>query len=283
MVKDTTYNLELRLQRIEEAITAAADNTTAGLGAEASASINLQDEKEVIRQCLRICQDAQSYIESLQKRQPSRPQTSSPLEGTVRNHFEAELRTSRVLDENRDSFIQTISYLQQRLASTVMASDERKPSQVARLQEDINISKQCLEVCKEASQQIQQRKIHLFGEVISGDDADQVVITTLADFFDVKKVLAKNRTTQLVGSMSDETAQKVSEGRYGSRFGKMSEDSTHATFAADGIQGSSAPTSRPVQEGSRRSAAAETGRKPSPNEVRKRAAGGEGGVPSADE
>jgi soluble P-type ATPase len=284
MVQDTTYNLKLRLQRIEEAIAAvAADNTRAGLGAEASATINLQDEKEVTRQCLRICQDAQSYIESLQKRQPPRPQPSSPLEGVVRNQFEAELRTNQTLNENRESIVQTISYLQQRLVSVVMASDEREPSQVARLLEDINVAKQCLEVCKEASSQIQQRKVHVIGEVIANDDTDQAVITTLADLFDVKKVMANNRTTQLVGSMSDETAQKMSEGRYGSRFGRMSEDSTQSTFAGDGIQGSSAPTLRPVQERGRRSAAAEVERKPSPNEVRKRAAGGEGGVPSADE
>jgi len=53
MVQDTTYNLELRLQRIEEAIT-ATDSTTAGLNGEVSASINLQDEREVTRQYLLI-------------------------------------------------------------------------------------------------------------------------------------------------------------------------------------------------------------------------------------
>jgi len=286
MVKDTSYNLELRLQRIEEAIAAAAadSNTAAELGAEASASINLQDEREVTRQCLRICQDAQSYIESLQKEQSSELPTISPLEGSVRSQFEAELRTSRMLNENRESVVQTISYLQRRLASVVMASNDREHSQVATLLEDINVAKQCLEVCKEASSQIQQRKIHVIGEVIADDDNDQVVITTLADLFDVKKVLAKNRTTQLVGSMSDQTAQKMSEGRYSSRFGKISDDPTHTTFARDGTKGSSsAPTIRPAQEGSKRSAAAEMGRKPSSNEVRKRAAGGEDGLLSADE
>jgi len=286
MVKDTKYNLNLRLQRIEEAIAAAAadDNTTAELGAEASASINLQDEREVTRQCLRICQNAQSYIESLQKGQFSEPQASSPLEGPVRSQFEAELRTSRMLNENRESIVQTMNYLQRRLASVVMASNDRDPSQVATLLEDINVAKQCLEVCKEASSQIQNRKVHMIGEVIADDDTDQVVITTLADLFDVKKVLAKNRTTQLVGSMSDQTAQKMSEGRYNSRINKISDDPTHATFARDGIQESSgASTVRPAQEGGKRSAAAETGRKPSSNEVRKRAIGGEGGLPSADE
>ncbi|KAK0643197.1 hypothetical protein B0T16DRAFT_415488 [Cercophora newfieldiana] len=299
MVKNTSYNLELRLQRIEKSIAAAAaadSSTTAELGAEASASINLQDEREVTRQCLRICQDAQSYIESLHKEQFSEPQTTSPPEGPIRNQFEAELRTSQMLNENRTSIVQTISYLQQRLASVIMASNDRKPSQVAALLEEINVAKQCVEVCNEASSQIQQRKIHVIGEVIADDDTDQVVITTLADLFDVKKVRAKNRTTQLVGSMSDQTAQKMSEGRYSSRFGKIPDDPTHVTFARDGVQrsssaptvqsaqeGSSAPTVQSAQEGSKRSAAAETGRKPSPNEVRKRATGGDGGTLSADE
>jgi len=283
MVQDTTYNLELRLQRIEEAIT-ATDSAAAGPNVESNASINLQDEREVTRQCLRICQDAQAHIESLQRQQQPLPQQpSSPLEGTVRGHFEAEIKTSQVLNGNRDNLVQTISYLQQRLASVMAGSDESERRQkVTSLREEINVAKQCLEVCKEASTQIQLRKIHVIGEVIADDDTDQVVITTLADLFDVKKVMAKNRTTQLVGSMSDETAQKMFEGRPGGRSGKLPGDVTRATFTGDGIQGSSAPTSSPVQEGGRRLAGAETGRTPSPNEVRKRAAEGERGKPSAD-
>jgi hypothetical protein len=277
MVQDTTYNLKLRLQRIEEVI-AATDSAAAGPDVESNASVDLQDEREVTRQCLRICQDAQAHIESLQRQQPLPQQPSSPLEGTVRGHFEAELKTSQVLNGNRDSLVQTISYLQQRLASVITGGDERERSQrVASLLEDINVAKQCLEVCREASNQIQLRKIHVIGEVIADDDTDQVVITTLADLFDVKKVMAKNRTTQLVGSMSDETAQKMFEGRPGGRSGSRS-----GRPSGDGSQGSSAPTSNPVQDGGRRSAGAETGRTPSPNEVRKRAAEGEGSKPPAD-
>jgi hypothetical protein len=65
--------------------------------------------------------------------------------------------------------------------------DPDDESEMLRLQEEINIQKQCLEVCKQASAQVSSQKIHIIGEVIADDDCDQVVVTTLADLFSVGK------------------------------------------------------------------------------------------------
>jgi hypothetical protein len=77
MIKDTAYNLEMRLQRIDEKITnLAADRQTL----LEDSSIDLQDEKAVTVQCLRICERASSYIKSLQDEQPAL-QTEAPQQG----------------------------------------------------------------------------------------------------------------------------------------------------------------------------------------------------------
>lgn len=278
MIKDTAYNLEIRLQRVEESL--STDSTSAGT------SVDLQDEREVTRQCLRICQDAQSYLKSLQDGQAflSREATSGRA-NTIQSEFDAELLTTQTLNESRRKFIQTISHLQERLASATANQGAERDHQMAQLREDISISKQCLEVCQTATVQVHHhRKIYTVGEVAANDDTDQVVVTTLADLFDVRKVLANNRSAQLVGSMAEETLQQVSKDRYSSRFGAVTGDPGHlqtnivAPSSNLGIREGSRRRPDPATNHRQPASAEMTRGSRSPNEARKRAAEGEGGI-----
>ena len=278
MIKDTAYNLEIRLHRVEESLW--NDSTSVGT------SVDLQDEREVTRQCLRICQNAQSYLESLQDSQSFlRPEATSSPADTVQSQFDAELMTINTINETRRKFIQTISHLQERLASAISNEGAEREHQMTQLREDISISKQCLEVCQTATAQVHHhRKILTIGEVIADDDTDQLVVTTLADLFDVRKVLAKNRSAQLVGSMTEETLQQVSRDRYSSRFGAVTGDLGHlqteiaAPSSNFGIREGTRRRTDPVTD-HRQSASAEMTRgSRSPNEARKRVAEGEGGI-----
>jgi hypothetical protein len=277
MIKDTSYSLEIRLQRVEESLR----NDITGAGT----SVDLQDEREVTRQCLRICQDAQSYLKSLQDSQASlRPEaTSSPAgTSTMQDQFDAEVMTSHALNESRRKIIQTISHLQDRLLSATSIQGAERERQISQLREDLSVSKQCLEVCQTATAQVHHhRKIHTIGEVIADDDVDQVVVTTFADLFDVRKVLAKNRTAQLVGSMPAETLQQVSRDRYNSRFGAVTSDLGRVQTGT-----AAPPPNLGTCEGSRRRPDSVTNNRqpagaemprgiPFPNEARKRAAEGE--------
>lgn len=276
MIKDTAYNLELRLQRIETYIT--TESTTS-----VDSGIDLQDEREVTKQCLRICQDAQSYLESLQDRPPfSRREAAPKPAGTVKSQFDAELLTSEALNDSRTKVIETIARLQERLASVVSNQEPERERQMAQLLEDINISKQCLEVCEKASEQV-DRKIHTIGEVVADDDTDQVVVTTLADLFDVRKVLAKNRSAQLVGSMSDQTVQKVSGDRYSSRFGAVTgifgHLQTDITTSSSNFGVREVSTRRQSPTPKQRQRKAESGQnRQSPNQVKKRTTEDENGA-----
>lgn len=215
MVKDTAYNLELHLQRINEKMTQfTVENTNAS-----GISIDLEDEREVTKQCLRICEDAKAHIESLSNGEPLLFQETS--QNTLdRNSFEAQWRTRRALDENRDSFAETIGYLRKRLESLVKDEGPGNEMERLRLQSDINTSKQCLDICKVASE-ISRQKVYRIGEVIADGDSDQVVVTTLADLFDIKKALSRGTSAQLVGSMTGEELRLLTEKRYGSRFGAL--------------------------------------------------------------
>jgi Fungal N-terminal domain of STAND proteins len=277
MIKDTAYNLELHLRKIDEKMTQfTIENTNTS-----DISIDLKDEREVTKQCLRVCEDARSYIESLSNRESSLLQeaTQNTVEDYVQNSFEAQLLTRQALDENRDSFAEIIGHLRKRLETLVQNNDPGNDNERLRLQTDINISKQCLDVCKVASE-VSRQKIYRIGEVIADGDSDQVVVTTLADLFDIKKALSKDNSAQLVGSMTDESLQHLTERRYSSRFGALAGDSDHteagATSSPSVFEAQKSKSSFPSQTGNDEQSPGPRTRqnKPSPNEMRKRVMGG---------
>ncbi|ETS77173.1 hypothetical protein PFICI_11047 [Pestalotiopsis fici W106-1] len=269
MIKDTAYNLTIHLQRID----ARLEELTASGNDSLNTSINLQDEKDVTHQCLRICESAKTYLESLQNEQPSmlRQETSLP-ENFGRSQFEAQVLTQKVFAENRGKLIETIGCLQERLLAIISSTGPERNRERLQLQEDLDVSRQCLEVCDQASRQVSNQKIHTIGEVVADDDTDQVVVTTLADLFDVRKVLAKNRSAQLVGSMTDDALIKLSGDRYGSRFGALNGNlgRVHvdvATYESNAGHPSRMKMERPPMDAGQRTES------PVPNEMRKRSSG----------
>jgi STAND-like protein len=261
MIQDTAYGLELHLQQIDEKMTRLNIENTNTSGV----SIDLEDEREVTKQCLRICEDAKSYIESLSIRESSLL-PEAPQNAVEENSFEAQFRTRQTLNENRESFAETIGHLRKRLESLVQNDGPEKDNERSRLQADIDISKQCLDVCKVASE-VSRQKVYRIGEVIADGDSDQVVVTTLADLFDIKKALSKDSSAQLVGSMTEENLRYLTEKRYSSRFGALVSDSKPAEAST-----TSSPALVEVQKSKHAQSPGPRTRqnKPSPNEMRKR-------------
>ncbi|KAH8696920.1 hypothetical protein GQ44DRAFT_733537 [Phaeosphaeriaceae sp. PMI808] len=219
MIQDTVYDLKVHLQRVDEKLYGyTIDNPKSN---NLTSSINLHDEREITKLCLRICEDARCYLDSVIQRESriiQEPQNAA--DDDEQTSFEAQLLTRQTLDENRDSFAKIIVKLRNRLESVVLKNDSGDERERSRLMDDINTSKQCLEVCKAASE-VSSQKIYRIGEVIAEGDSDQMVVTTLADLFDIKKAVSKGTSSQLVGSMADETLRHVSEKRYSSRFGTV--------------------------------------------------------------
>lgn len=212
MIQDTVYDLNVRLQRVDEKLDGYSNPNFS------TPNINLDDEKEVTQTCLRICEDAKQFMESL-NRQSTVLQDGKDATGTdVQPSFEAQLLTRQALDKNRDNFASIIGHLQDRLQALILNNDSKDGKERKRLLEDINASRQCLEVCKVASEASSQ-KIYKVGEVIADGNSDQVVANTLADLFDVKKAISKDNSAQLLVSTTGEDLRFLAEKRYGSRFG----------------------------------------------------------------
>lgn len=244
IIQDTAYNLEVHLQRIDEKMERFNIDSTS----TSDSTIGLSDEREVTKQCLRVCEDAKHYIESLESREFSLLQERPKQEAkdSEQNCFEAQLLTRQALNENRDNFSAIISQLRDRLESLVLKNDPSDEKERARLQDDINTSKQCLEVCK-AAREVSCQKIYRIGEVIADGDSDQVVVTTLADLFDIKKAVSKGNSAQLVGSMTEEALRHLTEMRYSSRFGSLTRESAPAEVFTAGLPSiNESKTARPT-------------------------------------
>ncbi|KAL3482906.1 hypothetical protein BJX62DRAFT_221049 [Aspergillus germanicus] len=278
MIQDTSYSLKEHLQRIDEKLAELTPENTENSGG----SIDLKDERAVTAQCLRICEDARSYIESLTDQEATLRENSPQNlanEAAVGHEFEAQRLTRQALDENQKSFADIIVHLQKRLEVLVINGNPEDKDERLRLQEDLNISKQCLEVCQVASD-ISNQKIFRVGEVIADGESDQVAVTTLADLFDVKKARSTGNSAQLVGSMEPRELQQLVEKRYSSRFGTSNGGSDQVKAgAADSqfvneIRRSTNTFSPRVDHDEQSSRSSPKSSTPSPNEVRKRVMGG---------
>ncbi|KAK4943411.1 hypothetical protein LTR66_014611 [Elasticomyces elasticus] len=269
MIQDTVYNLEVYLQRIDGKMGHFTMENTSASGS----SVDLKDEREVTQQCIRICEDARSYIASLSNRESSLLQEGldSDAKDDGQGCSEAQLLTRQALDENRDNFEVIIGKLRDRLESLLLRNDPNDETERSRLLGDINASRQCLEICKMADE-VSSRKIYRIGEVIADGDSDQVVVTTLADLFDIKKALSKDNSAQLVGSMTEDALRHLTEKRYSSRFGAFNPveaASTRSPPVIETTKGSHAfPSLTPHEE--QLSRLTKRHSRPSSNEVRKR-------------
>jgi hypothetical protein len=267
MVKNTIYNLNLRLQCIDDKMETLAPASGPGT---ANMDIDLNNERQVTEQCLQICQDAKFYLESLARRDSTLLQEASPgnSANALQENFEAQLLTRQALNDNQASLLKIITRLRERLESVVLDGDS---SERVRLQEDIQTSRQCLEVCKLASSEVTNQKIHIIREVVADGESDNMVVTTLADLFNVGKAISKDKSAMLVGSMSDEALIQLSHDRYNSHFrtAKTENHVTQGRTAVSNFEASNLSSSSSHQRDKNRQPPHQIN-PPSSNETRKR-------------
>ncbi|KAF2158405.1 hypothetical protein M409DRAFT_71661 [Zasmidium cellare ATCC 36951] len=267
--KVTQSDLELHLQRIDEKMTQLTTDhkTNHAMG------VNLNDEKEVTRQCLNVCEEARTYLQNLSTGTASLLH-EAPRDAGQDHFYEAQVQTRQALNETQDRLAQTSSDLSRRLHALVSDPASEHSEERMKLQSDIEISKQCLGVCNAASE-VSRQKIYRVGEVIADGGSDQVVATTLADLFDVGKAVSKNNSAQLVAYLTDEGLRHLTEKRYSSRFGAVANISDSVEVSNTGPQSNS--ELGPAKRASPRATHSEhsTGlnpekSKPSSNEMKKR-------------
>jgi hypothetical protein len=140
MIQNAVHDLNIHLQRVDERL---ADFS---ISISQTPGVNLVDEKAVTKQCLRIYEHSEQFLESIRR------STVLGVHDAVEDHhhdgFETHLLTRQALDENRDRFVNVITQLSSRLESQIFENSPENNKEKSRLLDDVNASKQCLEICK---------------------------------------------------------------------------------------------------------------------------------------
>lgn len=212
MIQETKADLDAHLQSMDDKLAAMADHLRSEPDSNVGLSVKrMEEERQCAQQCILICESARSHIQSLQD-------NMQPLDAEPNQD---RRQTAVALSEARDRMVLMITDLQKRLvdlsaksASTEVSlrSNEFEQDRTRLLQE-IDIAKQCLEVCNMAADQASRQKVHVFGDISAEDNSQQILVSTVGDLLNAKNVKVGNFSSQWLGSMTDASLQQLSMDR----------------------------------------------------------------------
>lgn len=90
---------------------------------------------------------------------------------------------------------------------SLMCSDNKQTSESQSIREELSGTEALLEFCKQAEEEANRPRTHLFEDVIAGDNSRQAVVTTLDDLISAKRIKVGNNSDQALGKMSDASIQ----------------------------------------------------------------------------
>jgi hypothetical protein len=217
-------DLEGNLQNIDEKLQALV-----ATGANVS-QINLdqqqiQVERDCIQRCLDICAEMASHIEkgqsSVSQNLLISPEEYSDRIDLLNPAASARQATITVLGDCKERLAYTSSQLRIHLTDVLRRLDTFQGQTSAyldfkeqtRMREEINSIKQSLAVCAKASEDASTDRVNIFDEVSLGEDGHQVIVSTVGDLINARRISAGARSTQLLGQMSDLTLQSIGQRR----------------------------------------------------------------------
>lgn len=133
---------------------------------------------------------------------------SAVTDNLVKDYKSLLTDTTSDLDER----LKEINVRLQTLSTETMISVE-DAAERDRMQEEKDSTKQCLTICAQASQHVDQVRTHVFEDISADRDSHQVIISTSGDLIVAKRITAGVGATQWLGQMSDAVIQQLSRDR----------------------------------------------------------------------
>lgn len=215
-------DLEDNLQRINDKLQALVDGGSSRCQSDFDQQ-KIQLERDSIQRCLDICTEMASHIEKGQSTM-SQSMLTFPEKYGSRIEVDSSASSARratitVLDDCKEKLTFTSSQLRVHLMDALRRLDAFQgqtfvyldSNEQKKLQEEIDGIKQSLAVCAKASEDTSTERVNMFDEVSLGEDGHQVIVSTVGDLINARRVSAGARSTQLLGQMSDSTLQKIGQ------------------------------------------------------------------------
>ncbi|EGC46698.1 conserved hypothetical protein [Histoplasma capsulatum var. duboisii H88] len=222
MIANTTSDLEDHLQDIENKLDSFIPKGSKMEHEDSVQWSRIQEERNSTQQCLQICTDALEHIDKLKPKILTENATAfiPPLGiGTIGNSNSGSSKyvINCILQEYKQKLLTASSDLEQhaeRLKARLEAMSQtvkvEETAEWEQIQEERNSLRQCLAICAEAAEQTKKVHFNEFEDVLSADDAHQVIVSTVGELISAKRITTGSRSAQWLGQMSDETLQQLS-------------------------------------------------------------------------
>ena len=223
MIRDTKQDLEDHLEEVTVKLQSLTRDSQAPPRPEPADIERFRNEQETTEQCLGICSQVLSHINGLRllpvtKGEAASGATSPGL--STRDLTRAHIMTLSTLKDCCDKLSDTLGRLRAleedtngRLQAVEVAPEQNNktsPAQETRsLVRELNSARQCLSICSDASVWVNSGKVHTLEDITIGKDGKQMLIATLGELFDARRVQLGQGAMQVVASSSDASLQEL--------------------------------------------------------------------------
>lgn len=211
MITNTTYDLQDRLQIIDDRLRMLVSLDSDGGGDNITAQDQMLEEKTSILKCLEICDGVSQHIDTIQHSHVN--QTPSSQDGdlapvpAVSTWLTAAQRLAgckRQLEVRLDE-LRKLQHGREHSNSGPKSTDKRD------LTEEINSLQKSIDICNDASREADRNRTNIFEEISMGEEGRQVIASTVGDLIFAKQIKVGSRSLQVMGQMSDVTIQQATQ------------------------------------------------------------------------
>ncbi|KAL2815326.1 hypothetical protein BJX63DRAFT_164281 [Aspergillus granulosus] len=222
MIKNTTADLQDRLDEIEDKLKSSSLPDEPNTATSREEVQKIEEERQSTTLCLEICKQVSGYIELYQFKRDGVGQAASPPQDN-KAQANPNLGIARQIAQNSlTSCLQNMNAASARLQEHLnqleasLKSTGNPPAsyqvtcELQRIKEERETISHCLNICSDASSLSESTRMNIFEDISSLDDAQQVMVSTIGELLNAKRITTGMRSLQLMGQMSDETIQYIS-------------------------------------------------------------------------
>ncbi|KAN0101504.1 hypothetical protein V8E51_012014 [Hyaloscypha variabilis] len=226
MITNIIFNLKEHLKEIDDMLQTFSPRDLKLADESAAEQLQIQEERDSTQQSLKICAQVVAHMDQLHPAVfggVSTPPGAYLAPSTkLGGHILFTAATFKTCKENlsdaktklESHFEDIVSRRLRNHAPPRPQSSNEQAAEEEKIKEELDSIKQCLAICAQASMQVNKYCMNVFEDISTADDGLQIMVSTTADLFSVKRVTVGARSSQLIGQISVDSLQQLSH-KYG--------------------------------------------------------------------
>jgi len=207
MTKTTASNLEDQIDELSarlDLLRTKPQQSISDVNGAISAK-QTRNQKASLEQCLSVCQQLLEHIETIK---PSVTETMGNNAGEGETSpKEVTMLGPRIAANALEICTQNLRAAEIHLRDLHEGHRSQSKSDEAQVIQKLTSAQQCLDIVKDA----QQHRVNIFEQIDVGDDSHQIIVSTIGDLIKANGLTIGARTVNIMGQMSDESLQRVTD------------------------------------------------------------------------